>query len=58
MYPVALAKTKDLNRLCQKISPTIVSSYFIGSLSRTETMRQVLEFKCKFPNYFAFTPGP
>jgi hypothetical protein len=31
---------------------------FVGSVSRVETMHQVLGLKCKFPNYFTFTLGP
>ena len=30
---------------------------FIGSVCRTETMHQLLCFKSKFPNHFAFTLG-
>ena len=30
---------------------------FVGSVYRTETMRQLLCFKSKFPNHFAFTLG-
>ena len=33
-------------------------NFFVGSASRTNTMHQVLIFKCKFPNHFAFTLGP
>ena len=30
---------------------------FIGSVCRTETMHQLLRFKSRFPNHFAFTLG-
>ena len=30
---------------------------FLGSVCRTETMHQLLRFKSKFPNHFAFTLG-
>jgi hypothetical protein len=30
---------------------------FVGSVYRTETMRQLLCFKSKFPNHFVFTLG-
>ena len=36
----------------------LVFLVFIGFVSKTKTMHEVLGFKCNFPNYFAFTLGP
>ena len=46
-------------QLCQpkKIKLVVVVMSFIGSVCRTETMHQLLRFKSKFPNHFAFTLG-
>ena len=38
-------------------SPIFYRVRFIGSVNRTEAMRQLLCFKSKFPNHFAFTLG-
>ena len=45
----------NYNKLWQKC--LLISDTFVGSVYRTETMHQLLRFKSKFSNHFAFTLG-
>jgi hypothetical protein len=46
-----------VSRTFEELVASVHLGVFIGSVSRTKTMHQVLGFKCKFPNYFVFTLG-